>query len=330
MLPPGGTADVHVQLTSTNGKPTPSGAVTLLAIPPEGDTRSSTFTLDKQGRATCTFAPADGPVGIWKLVLAHPDSGWARSIDADVLPKQQYALFEKAAAALPDLPHPPHYLFLGDSLTDMFRGQNYVDKIEFWLQKRYGDSASVRNAGVGGDFITRVWDRLTGEPKAYRLNMYDDLYTPKPDRIFIFLGHNDSKATSSSGYTKHCVDPDTFATLYAKTLEKLKADTDAPVTVLTSTSSVYEITAENARKRTEAGKAHNLFGKPEHLELFNSIAARVAKDAGCDLLDVYAPTRDAPDKKALFVADGVHVSNKGNRLLARLILDYLGSLPQRP
>ena len=324
MVPAAGRVDIEVRLTRPSGAPPPEGPVTVLSIPPEGGTVSrSSVELDAGGGCTYAFSPGPGAVGLWKIVLAHPAGGWARTLYADVLPAPEYALFESVAKDLPALSSPPHYLFLGDSLTDMFRGHNYVDKIGFWLQAAYGPKATVRNAGVGGDFITRVWDRLNRKPGTYRQAMYEGLFEPSPDRTFVFLGHNDSKASSRSNYTSHCVDPETFRRLYASTLEKLKEKTTGPVTVLTSTSSVYEITAESARKRREAGKPHNLFGKPEHLELFNRIAMDVAQKAQCDVLDVYGPTRDAEDKKSLFTPDGVHVGNRGNRLLALLILRHL-------
>jgi len=39
---------------------------------------------------------------------------------------------------------------------------------------------------------------------------------------------------------------------------------------------------------------------------------------------VYEPTRTHPDKPSLFMPDGVHVNNRGNRLLALEILKYFG------
>lgn len=95
--------------------------------------------------------------------------------------------------------------------------------------------------------------------------------------------------------------------------------------MISATSSVYEITAATAEKSRARGKPHNLFGKPEVLEQFNALARQAARDCGAEWLDVYEPTRRHPDKPSLYTADGVHVSNLGNRLLALEILKRLGS-----
>jgi len=50
----------------------------------------------------------------------------------------------------------------------------------------------------------------------------------------------------------------------------------------------------------------------------------VAVETGADYLDVYEPTRRHPNKTELFTKDGVHVNERGNRLLAVEILHYLG------
>jgi lysophospholipase L1-like esterase len=220
---------------------------------------------------------------------------------------------------------PAHLLFIGDSLTDQQRGYNYVDKLAFWLQRSHGSELTYRNAGVGGDFISRVWQRMNGDPGAYRVSMYDDLFEPKPTHVFFFLGHNDSKVSSLSGYTRHCVDPHTFEEQYRLAIRKVQNQTGAKVIVISATSSVFEICRANADKRQAAGKPHNLFGKPEELEKFNAVAKRIAAELGAGYVDVYEPTRSHPDKRSLFNPnDGVHLTNAGNRFIAYEVLEYLG------
>ena len=156
--------------------------------------------------------------------------------------------------------------------------------------------------------------------------MYDDLFKPKPTHIFFFLGHNDSKVSSGSGYTDHCVDPATFEEQYRLAIQKVQKETGAKVMVISATSSVFEICKANADKSRDAGKAHSLFGKPEELEKFNVIAKRIAAELGADYVDVYAPTQTHPDKAGLFNPnDGVHLSNAGNRLIALELLKHLGT-----
>ena len=57
--------------------------------------------------------------------------------------------------------------------------------------------------------------------------------------------------------------------------------------------------------------------------LDDAVAREVAAECGAGYLDVYEPTRRHPDKPTLFTADGVHLSNAGNRLIALEILKYL-------
>lgn len=328
MIPAAGSVELSITLADNQGRPL-AGQLTARVdvkkgVPPP--TSSTTITLDAAGSGRYRFAAAAAmEPGIHTVELRHEASKTAQTLFVDVLDPAAYEAFEQAAARLHFASLPVHLLFLGDSLTDMNRGQNYVDKTAFWLWKRCGDQATVRNAGVGGDYILRVWDRLNHRPESHRLAMYDDLFRPLPAQVFFFLGHNDSKLTSVSEYRQAVVAPEQFAEKYRLAIRKVQKETQgkARVVVLSATSSVYEITQAVAEKRRAAGKAHNLFGKPEALEQFNAIARRVAEQCGAEWLDVYEPTRRHSDKPSLFTADGVHVSNLGNRLLALEILRHL-------
>ncbi|MFZ2642439.1 MAG: GDSL-type esterase/lipase family protein [Verrucomicrobiia bacterium] len=209
---------------------------------------------------------------------------------------------------------PAHLVFVGDSLTAMFPASNYVAKVRATLQTRFGDKVRVTNAGVGGDYITRVQARL--EKSVLKLE-------PKPTHVFIFLGHNDSKLKSSSGYKEPVVKPEDFDRQYREVVSAIQKTLGAKVIILSATSSVYEITKATAEKSAKAGKAHNLFGKPEALEQFNAIARKVAADLGADYVDLYTPTRTHTDKPSLFTKDGVHINDNGNTLVALEVLRYL-------
>ena len=324
MLAPGGSVDIQVAVLK-GGKPLASGEITVILPAKEGVPKTTTLALGKSGTVTYRFTAAAGTEqGIHALTFSHAATGVGQPIAVDVVDKATYAAFEQAASKTKLDGSPAHYLFIGDSLTDFFRDRNYVDKVGFWLRKVHGPKATVRNVGVGGDFITRVWQRLNKDPKSYRLNMYDDLYDPMPTHVFWFLGHNDSKLASRSGYKDACVPPDRFEAEYRLAIRKVQKDTKARITVMSASSSVFEITKANSDKRAAAGRAHNLFGQPAALEQFNAIAKKVADECGAGYLDVYEPTRAHADKPSLFTPDGVHVNNNGNRLLALEILKYLG------
>ncbi len=326
MIPTGASVELAISLADREGRPL-AGELTALLDAKKGTPLppSATVVLDASGNGRHRFAAANMEPGIHTVELRHAALKTSQTFHIDVLDTSTYSTFEQTAANLSFPALPVHLLFLGDSLTDMNRGQNYVDKVAFWLWKRFGDQATVRNAGVGGDYILRVWDRLNRQPGSYRQEMYEDLFQPPPTHVFFFLGHNDSKLKSASDYKEAVVPLDQFEEKYRLTIQKVQAETKgkARMIVLSATSSVYEITKATAEKRRTAGKAHNLFGKPDALEQFNAIARRVAGQCGAEWLDVYEPTRRCPDKPSLFTADGVHVSNLGNRLLALEILRHL-------
>jgi len=120
------------------------------------------------------------------------------------------------------------------------------------------------------------------------------------------------------------VPPEDFDRLYRQTIEKVKGETGSRVTLISSTSSVYEITEPMARRLLEQRGSASLFGRPETLERFNAIARKVAEDLGCGYIDVYEPTKTHPDKRSLFTEDGVHMTQAGNRLVSLCILEHLG------
>jgi lysophospholipase L1-like esterase len=311
---------VEVRLRVTAGdQPLAGGHVTALIRDPD-QPRTEEITLDPEGAAT--YSAAADAVGLHPLAFVVADLGAMATANVDVVGDETYQAFADAAARTHVEPT-AHLLFLGDSLTDFHRGWNYVDQVGFWLQQAHGDGVTVRNAGVGGDYITRVWQRLSGDPSAYRASMYDHLFEPKPTHVFVFLGHNDTKLTSGSGFTQAVVSPEDFESLFRQTIDRIRAETGAEITLLSSTSSVYEITKPNAEKLVQTRGSASLFGKPEVLEQYNAILQRIAQDTGCAYLDVYEPTRTHPDKPSLFMADGVHANLEGNHLIALEVLKAL-------
>lgn len=284
--------------------------------------------------ATTTWAwtaPADAEPGSATISVVNGDVGAGQSAWVDVVDAETYAAFEALAQATKIGP-PAHILFLGDSLTDQLRGHNYTDMVGFWLHKVHGD-VTCRNAGVGGDYITRVWQRMTEPEGAYRPEMYEGLFEPTPTHVFIFLGHNDSKLKPKPEYRTpedYPFDPvvplDEFASTFLQVIGRIREHApDAQITIISATSSVHEITRETVIKRIAAnGNGGSYFGKPDVLEAFNAAMQSVAQQTGAGYLDVYTPTRDAPNKRDLFTADGVHITPLGNQLIARLVLGWLG------
>ncbi|NUQ62601.1 MAG: hypothetical protein HUU20_08940 [Pirellulales bacterium] len=328
MAPEGGTAEFEVVLLDATGHPT-AGRLGVKTDAKASAAEPAGLEIPAAGPGKFRFTAEGIAPGMHTVEFIHGPSKASHKLYVDVVDRATWEGFRRAAERVEIKTLPAHLVFIGDSLTDLFRGQNYVDKVGFWLRQRHGAQATVRNAGVGGDYILRVWDRLNHDPKSYRLEMYDDLWQPKPTHVFFFLGHNDSKLSSDSGYTKPVVEPALFLDTYRRAIGKVQKETGAKVAVISATSSVYEITQATAEKSRAKGKAHNLFGKPEALEEFNALARRAAAECGTDWIDVYELTRRHPEKAGLFTADGVHINNAGNRLVALEILKFLAG-DQRP
>ncbi len=323
MLRPGESPNLSATVVA-DGQPIANAKLALIRVVGEGLERAEA-TADANGVVKLDLPAADtAEVALREYRLASADLGQVASAWVDVVDPATYAAFEQAAKAT-KVTAPAHLLFLGDSLSDQQRGRNYCDQVAFWLQRVHGEQVTWLNAGVGGDYITRMLERLTGEKKAYRQEMYATLFEPKPTAVFIFLGHNDTKLTPASKHTEAVVLPDAYAAEFRQVLEIIRKNSSPKITLLSSTSSVFEICQANMEKATAAGRASTLFGKPEVLEQYNGILKKVADETGCGWLDVYNPTKNHPAKPTLFnERDGVHLSLAGNHLIALEMLKYLG------
>ncbi|MDD4537534.1 MAG: GDSL-type esterase/lipase family protein [Lentisphaeria bacterium] len=221
------------------------------------------------------------------------------------------------------LTKPLRILYLGDSLTDFDRGMNYCDKVDFWLNQAFPGLASFHNAGVGGDYITRMEDRIYGRP-AHRREMYDGLWNEKYDLIFIFLGHNDTKTTAKSGLKVPVVPPEAQDASFRKVVALIRQQSSAPIVFISGASMVEEICRRNYEKALPTRPNSTLFGLPEHVEAFNDVLQKLSKELGIAYLDVYTPMKNHPDKPSLFnPSDGIHLSTAGHAFVADAILTAL-------
>ena len=328
MVTPGVDFDVVISARCDAGPVTEGTLSFAIAFGDEVEREEVAITGET---TTLTLAPppgADPGEGMISIVNAEVGGGTTAWID--VVDTETFARFEALAEAA-KLDTPAHLLFLGDSLTDQQRGHNYTDMVSFWLNRVKSD-VSYRNAGVGGDYITRMWQRLQGED-AHRQEMYEGLFDPTPTRVFIWTGHNDSKLKPKPEYATpddYPFDPvvplDEFEETFVTAIEHIREQApEAEFTVISASSSVHEITRATVVKRiAERGNGGSYFGKPDVLEQFNERMQAVAETTGAGYLDVYEPTRTAEDKPSLFTADGVHMSHAGNLLVAELMLEYLG------
>ncbi|NLF95037.1 MAG: SGNH/GDSL hydrolase family protein [Oligosphaeraceae bacterium] len=257
-----------------------------------------------------------------RLELSASAGGLSSKLFLQFVPAQDFS----AAAALSRqvvLPKAMHILYLGDSLSDFDRGFNYPDKVNFWLNHRNPGKASFHNAGVGGDFITRVYARLVGG-KTHRPEMYAGIFAASADYIFIFLGQNDTKASSARNFTIPIVPPEAQEKLYRDTIAILREKSPARLVLISAASTMADLCRQNTEKRVASGKVANMFGMPQHIEAYNAILQKLARELDLDYIDIYTPMQKHPDKGSLFSpADGVHLSEAGHAFVAEHILKYL-------
>lgn len=282
-------------------------------------------TTDGAGRVFCRIegGGSAGAAGTTRVIVAHPETGAAAETVVDVMDPARFDALDRAARDV-RLAGPLRILYLGDSLSDFDRGNNYADKVDAFLERHHPGKATFRNYGVAGDTVLRVWDRMSGARGAIRPGRYEGLFDTPYDIAFIFLGHNDSKASSEHGYAVPFVPPDQQEAAYRKIVERLRQAGIPRIVFLSPTSSDFETCKALAGRQGNA--VHNRFGDPVHLEAFDAVLRKLAAELGVEHLDVYAPTRDDPQKARLFREnDGVHLSTLGHQVVAEQILRHLAT-----
>ena len=272
-------------------------------------------TAGADGKTDFTFTvPFDAPDGV-RLSVLDKASRVKANFFATIAPEAQLKQYRKYAGKISGK---QHFLFLGDSLSDYDRGRNYISTVGCFLPVSY----SVRNCGVGGDTLERIWLRLNGE-KTIRNEMYDNIFSPNPDTIFIFTGANDSKLLSRNNYQTFVPEKDQPG-LWNKIIVFLKKRTGAKIVLITAPDSYmpYQKALNDPLKKR--GYNHSVFGDPASHDRFNARLKQVAALHGLDVIDFASVVRNHPDPQQLYVQDdGVHFSLKGHQLLAGVILRYL-------
>ena len=262
----------------------------------------------------------------FKVIISAPEVGVAKELYIMVMPKKELQELEKLAEQV-KLQQPKNILLIGDSLSDFFRGHNFINIVNELLKKYNPGKVSIKNAGVGGDFITRVWKRMRGsigKGAAYRQYMYDNLLDPKPDLIFIFLGANDTKCSSSSNFKTPVVIPKNQKILFERLVNYLKTATGAKIVFIEPPCFNAKLCAENSAKLLKKGRLHSRFGIKKALLDFNQVNRQLATKYKLGYIEQFDISESTPDKEQLFIAsDGVHLTEKGNRFVALQIMKYL-------
>ena len=279
---------------------------------PKGPAKVGKRHADSQGVVTVKFSE---PLTDVAKVTAAAESAVASSY-ALAIPADEYRLLEELAAKIPPAEREMHILYLGDSLNDFDRGFNSVDILGYFLNLRKPGSYVIHNYSVRGDYITRVEDRLKkGGDRRYR-GIFDRTY----DLVIIALGNNDCRATSKTGYAEPLVAPAAARASYERVIDELrKRSPDVPVWILSSSYSNVEQQIQRSDAAVKAGKLGIRFGIEGHQANFNRLLEELAAvDRTIRYIDIRTPMKErfSPEN----YADGVHLSLRGHRLFAELLL----------
>lgn len=216
---------------------------------------------------------------------------------------------------------PVSILYLGDSLTHYDIGRNHVDKVGYFLNKYNPGKVKVWNYACGGDDIQRIIQRLHGKAPGRWKNRYHDLWNRNYDWAIVFLGHNDTKASSTKNYQEPAITPAKQKKLYQELIEVLRKKGIKRIILFSSTSSNFELCKQNVEK---IKRVHNRFGDPVHQEAFNRVLQELAKENHLEYMDLYTEMKALPDKAELLrPRDGVHLTDRGHDYVAKKTLQYL-------
>lgn len=229
---------------------------------------------------------------------------------------------------------PVRVLYLGDSLSDFDRGSNQVDRLQAKLDAACPRMVSIYNYSIRGDYIDRLLDRIAEKKGTYALERFNGIWGRQYDWAFVFLGHNDTRATSEKDFSEPFIPLDTVAPRFEKLVGILREKGISRIIFVSPSSSNFEKCSSNAEKRLAAIKAGkggksktvSRFGDPKHMEAFADALRGVAAATGCEYFDVYTEMKALPDKASyLNPNDGVHLSAKGHEYIAQRTFEYLQS-----
>lgn len=200
------------------------------------------------------------------------------------------------------------------------------DKIfEIYQGRRYQLRMEVRGTGtleIGGDSIRRIAARLK-----------TDVIDRNPSLVFIFEGANDCKRpyqpdTGTLG--DWAVPQDDYENTYRQVVKAIQDETKARITIATCAPGNMDILNGFAEDKKNFGMSGNLFCRPDEVAKVVSIQKEIAADNGLDLIDTnkllteYAENRKKTSgDQFLHVDDGVHLSEYGNREMAKILLRHL-------
>ena len=206
-------------------------------------------------------------------------------------------------------------VFLGDSITAAgARKGGYITLSSQAIAKAYPElNVELIGAGIGGHKVPDCQKRLS-----------KDVLQKNPSIVFIYLGINDvwhwtHPAVVARG--KKGTTPEDFENGLKEMILKINK---AGARVILCTPTVI------------GEKADGSNSDDKMLDQYSDISRKVAKETKSQLLDLRKSflnqlKRRNPENatKGIFTSDGVHLNEKGNRLLSSLVLRALNVSPRK-
>lgn len=194
-------------------------------------------------------------------------------------------------------------IFLGDSITELgVKPNGYISLIREELAARYPDLAiEIIGAGISGNKVPDLQNRLVR-----------DVLQKKPTGVVIYIGINDVwhwNLKNLKGTTK-----EQFESGLREIIARIQY----------SGSSVMLCTPTVIGEKRDSSNAQDPM-----LKEYSEISRKIAKDLSIQLCDLhkafqgYLAVHNTENKeKGILTTDGVHLSNEGNKLVAKEMLKY--------
>ena len=234
-----------------------------------------------------------------------------------------------AAARKIKFDKPSRILFLGDSIYDLKRGRNAVDKLGFWLNKYSPGNVEIRNAAVRGDYITRIEARLIGKTKQFQQSKYDRLFEKPYQLIFLAVGANDNRTKREDEYKKPLVSfPEQTAAL-KRVLQILKRRSPSARIIFIGPTAGNEALQ---KKRMESAEKNNRsfirYADPELTRTGIAAQKTAAAEEKIEYIDFYEEMYQAADDSFFTPHDVIHPEERGFNFITLKLLEYLSQNPK--
>ena len=205
-------------------------------------------------------------------------------------------------------------VFLGDSITQnaVINSENFKGYITL-IQEEVDENIKLIGRGISGD---KVSDLLT----RYK----EDVLKLNPDIVFIYIGINDV-------WHKYDFGTGTDIDLYENGLRKIISDVKSQgAKVVLCTPTVIGENSGEFRLGNQFKDVETMEKMDQDLDDFSDIIRKLSSEYNTELVDLrkafkHYISENNPENKAkgILTTDGVHLNNKGSKLIAENMLNHI-------